>query len=307
MSKGYIQHIMTNSIVIELQELASNSNNDISELLRKTLLVSTKLQLAAFRNWTLSELNGYKGESTNSLPDYRITSGELKAFNPVRGWIPLEVPHQIHEKLTQIRITESVNSLEQLIANAQGGILRFDFSARQAEHLMSMQEDYLRFRPTRFIGVNRLTAILGAVRTTILEWSLKLEADGILGENLSFSIKEKRSAMNNINIQNFQGVLGNLDRGSSVNQENFQEISAHDFSDLSGYLAKNGIDDNDIEILKLAIAKDPKRISDAQFGPKVSEWIGKMVGKAASGGWEISVATAGGVLANALSKFYGLS
>ena len=35
--------------------------------------------------------------------------------------------------------------------------------------------------------------ILDAVRNAILAWSLKLEADGIVGEGLSFSPKEKRT------------------------------------------------------------------------------------------------------------------
>lgn len=39
----------------------------------------------------------------------------------------------------------------------------------------------------------------------------------------------------------------------------------------------------------------------------MSAWIGKMVTLAATGGWKVSVATAGGVLAAALSKFYGFS
>jgi len=296
---------MTQSIVLELQELASNGNNDISDLLRKALLVSTKLGLLEFRSWTLAELNGYTGELRDNLPEYRITFGELKAFNPSRGFIPFQVPHQLNEILTKVNITESVHSLEQLMATAKSGVVLFNFSAEQTELLMSWQGDYLQFRPTRFIGINRLMAIFGAVRTTILEWSLRLEADGILGEGLSFSAKEKQNAMSNIHIQNFQGILGNIDGGSSVTQHNSQHIAKADFSTLAKHLTKSGVEMTDVQELEQAVEDDETPASASQFGPRVSAWIGKMVGKAASGSWEISVGAAGGFLGNALGKYYG--
>lgn len=298
---------MTKSVVIELQELASNGGNDIGDLLRKTLMVATKLGLTEFRQWALAELNGYTGELREHLPDYRVIRGELKAHNPMRGLIPLQVPHQLHDLLAEIRVTESVYSLEQLLTSEGTGAVVYDFSAEQEQQLMSMQHDYVKLRPTRSVGVNRLMAILGAVRTTILDWSLALEADGILGEGLLFSASEKQAAMNNINIQNFQGIIGNIEGGSSVSQTNLQQITAADFSTLARHLTECGVSKEDVQELEQALGHDPKPKSAAQFGPKVSAWVGKMMGKAAAGSWEITVATAGGFLANALSKYYGIS
>jgi len=48
--------------------------------------------------------------------------------------------------------------------------------------------------PFLIIQRNRLIGILDTVRTTILEWSLKLEEDGIIGEGMSFSPQEKAMA-----------------------------------------------------------------------------------------------------------------
>lgn len=298
---------MTKSVVIELQELASSGTNDIGDVLRKALMVATKLGLAEFRQWVLAELNGYTGEFREHIPDYRIIYGELKAYNPMRGLIPLQVPHQMHDLLSEIRVSESVHSLEQLLDNEDTGTVVYDFTREQEQLLMSMQRDYVQFRPTRSVGVNRVAAILSAVRTTILDWALALEADGILGEGILFSEREKQAAMHNINIQNFQGVLGNIDGGSSVTQTNSQKIVAADFSSLERHLTENGVGKEDVEELGRALNHDPIPQSTTQFGPKVSAWIGKMVGKAATGGWDISIATAGGFLANALSKYYGLS
>ncbi len=57
----------------------------------------------------------------------------------------------------------------------------------------------------------RVKGVVDAVRNTILNWSLKLEQDGILGNELSFSNEEKGKATGiTCNIQNFTGVAGNV-------------------------------------------------------------------------------------------------
>ena len=50
------------------------------------------------------------------------------------------------------------------------------------------------FRPALEVSRSSYVAILDKVRNTILNWSLKLEADGILGEGLTFSQQEKKTA-----------------------------------------------------------------------------------------------------------------
>ncbi|WP_423391489.1 hypothetical protein [Burkholderia sp. LMG 21824] len=299
---------MAQPIVIQLQELASNSDHDISDSLRKALMVATKLDLAAFRGWILAELNGYAGASREMLPDYRTIHGELRVQNPFHGLQPFLVPQNLHDAVTQVHVTESVASIQQLIEGSQTGHLVFYFSPEQERILMSMQDGFAPLRPLRVIGANKLMAILNTVRTRILEWSLSLERENILGHGLSFSASEKQAAMHsqNIRIENFQGILGNVE-GSSVTQTNSQHIAASDFSSLARYLTEQGVGDAEIRELERAVREDPEPRSSNEFGPRVSAWVGKMVAHAASGGWEISVATAGGVLAAALSKFYGLS
>ncbi len=66
------------------------------------------------------------------------------------------------------------------------------------------------------------------------------------------------------------------------------------------------MDANDIDDLEQAIDTDPSPTSPEAFGGKVSAWVGKMVSKAATGAWQIGVGTAGGLLAKALSVYYGL-
>ncbi|MCW6026468.1 hypothetical protein K4043_00405 [Stenotrophomonas sp. SRS1] len=298
---------MTQPIVIQLQELASDSNHDINDLLRKALMVATKLNLAEFRGWILSELNGYSGTGLESLPAYRIIQGDLRVHNPYHGLQPFILPKDLHDSVARIHVTESVASLGELVSGTRRGEITYQFQPEAERLLMSLQGEFAQLRPLRVVGPNKLIAILNTVRTRIMEWALSLEAEGVLGDGISFSASEKKTAMSshNIRIENFQGILGNVE-GGSVSQTNTQNIAASDFSSLARYLAEKGVREADIKELEHAVRDDPEPRTAGGFGPKVSAWIGKMVTLAASGGWEVSVATAGGVLATALSKFYGV-
>lgn len=54
------------------------------------------------------------------------------------------------------------------------------------------------------MNASELHGLLGAIKKIILEWSLKLESDGIIGEGLSFSKEEKEKAQSvNYHIKNF--------------------------------------------------------------------------------------------------------
>ena len=61
----------------------------------------------------------------------------------------------------------------------------------------------------------------------------------------------------------------------------------------------------DLNDLEQAIDSDPTPTSSGSFGDNVGAWVGKMVSKAATGGWQIGVGAADGLLGNALRAFYG--
>src|SRR5688500_16815305 len=80
--------------------------------------------------------------------------------------------------------------------------------------------------PTLLVSSSELHGIVAAVRDTILQWSLRLERDGILGEGMTFSREEVQKAANTTyNIQNFSGVLGNV-TGSTIQVGNYNAIHA---------------------------------------------------------------------------------
>ena len=61
---------------------------------------------------------------------------------------------------------------------------------------------------TLFIPSTNIVKIIDAVRNIVLNWAMKLEEDGILGEGLSFTSDEKEIATNTeYNITNFYGAV----------------------------------------------------------------------------------------------------
>lgn len=178
------------SLVEELQRDALDSKVSVSDLLRKSLVIATKLNLREFKVWVEQELNGYT--DTRQVPDYRRLIGRIVAFNPARGYIPAIIPDAALAELLSIRHeTSSVSVLESL-AVCQGTMLVCDYSPDILARLMETQRYPL--IPQVQIAKTSLLGILDAVRNAILTWSLKLEADGIVGEGMSFSPKEKTIA-----------------------------------------------------------------------------------------------------------------
>lgn len=176
-------------IVIELQHEALKSDFDIMNLLRKAYLVARKLKLQEFEDWINNELNGYK--DLEKIPDYRLLRGEIKAWNPYCGWIPVILQND-NEKITTHLASDSLANLLNVYENSENksAVLRFNPTMN---NLLSKCSDF-NTRYALIIGTNQIYDIIERVRNIILDWSITLEENGILGEELQFSDAEKEIA-----------------------------------------------------------------------------------------------------------------
>jgi len=288
-------------LVLELQKDAMDSSVPLTDLLRKALVVAKKLGIKEFEAWVQCELNGYKDD--DKIPNYREVTGVIRAWNPYHGWIPVVIRNEkMVNALRKRTLHNSISDLQNLAQNAKDGDFLMYYPPIVENILM---KDGM-FQPVLHAGVNSVFGILDATRNIVLEWALKLEKEGILGEGLSFSAKEKEKAQGNpnINIQNFQGVLGDVSN-SNVTQNLEMIIEIGNFDSLAEFLRYKELDQEDISELKKAIEDDPKPQSPNNFGAKVSDWMGKMISKAASGVWQIGVSAAGTLLTKAICKYYG--
>ena len=182
------------SLVHELQALACDSRTEIADLVRKALLVSTKLGLEDFRSWLKSELNGYENDSLDALPEYRRMHCEIKYQHPMYGLRPIHFEDIELEKLSSISgFFSSIGHAQYLLeAPNERGLLHSPLPAKLGLELVAAMR--LPSMPSAFISRSEVYRILDAVRNIILSWSLKLEESGIVGEEMTFSSEEKEKA-----------------------------------------------------------------------------------------------------------------
>lgn len=182
------------SIVLELQNEIVSPNCDIVNVLRKSHLIASKLKLTDFDQWIQYELNGYPDQET--CPEYRKIRGSLKAFNPYSGWIPTLIQdNEFEKKICERKLVNSISEIISLCESSENGLIS-EFSGEQLALFNKIFDTPLPMRYSLHIPTTAVKDIEEKVKNTILEWTLKLESEGIVGENMVFSEKEKDCAVN---------------------------------------------------------------------------------------------------------------
>jgi len=203
---------MQKGIVLQLQSEALNENVDIETLLRKAYLVARKLNLHEFETWILNEQNGYK----EAIPEYRTVRGEIKALNPYRGWMPVLLEGELADALSKLPLSNPISFISE-IYNGEKSVA-FTINGEITESLNKMLEIQTKYC---FISSkSELRKIISAVRNKVLEWSLLLEENGIIGADLQFSQDEINTAHTSQVINNFTNNFFSSAKDTNIQQGN---------------------------------------------------------------------------------------
>jgi hypothetical protein len=212
------------SMVLELQKECLDSTISILAILRKALVVAKKLSVGDFQTWIDKELQGYAEGDT--VPEYRIVKGQLVAWNPYRGWIPvvLSDPEQ-QDLLSLCGIGQPIGEIENMVKHTDASSTLEVPLAAQIEHSIR-RAGRLPLKPTRHITMAAAGGIVEQVRNIVLNWTLKLEKDGIFGDGMSFSEKEKQTAsQTNYNVTIGQVTTLQMQQGThGSSQSIFQGV-----------------------------------------------------------------------------------
>jgi hypothetical protein len=182
------------SLVIQLQQAALDKSYKITDLLRLALVVARKLKVADLEAWIQSELDGYK--LLKDAPQYRVLRGSCQALHAYHGWQPVHFKDQKTADTVSVRpICDPIGSIADHVvrADTSGGHLSMQMPPSITNQLMKsigfgFTDIQLRLEVASFVN------ILEAVRTSVLDWSLKLEEAGVLGEGMIFSPTEQSLA-----------------------------------------------------------------------------------------------------------------
>ena len=181
------------SLVLDLQQEVLKPDCDILNSLRKAHLIAAKLKLTEFDSWIMSELNGYD-RSQLLPPKYRTIRGALKARNPYNGWIPVQCPdNRTEEFLCSKTLPMPISEIIELSSRSSGAF-RMQLPAEVANWIMESSEMPIPMQIVLSVSTHYLKSIIEQVKNCLLEWTIKLEATGILGEDMRFSQEETNMA-----------------------------------------------------------------------------------------------------------------
>lgn len=195
------------SLVLRLQKKCLDSKESLQDLLREALLISSKLKLNDFKTWINCELKGYDSIEN---PDYREVATTLKFFNPYRGWISaIANSKKLSDSISHAPLKQPISELENLLQNDNRTLI---LNIPHTLKIQLMEIFATDCEPALFVDKSQIHGIMEQVRNLLLEWTLKLEEDNILGnDDLIFS-EEEKTAAKSIHIEHFNGVMGDISK-----------------------------------------------------------------------------------------------
>lgn len=203
-------------IVLDLQLEALSKDSDVLNLLRKAYVVARKLKLDEFEEWVNSELNGYK--DGNKIPEYRKVKGEVKGWNPYHGWIPMIMQDtEIENMISEHLVSDSIPNLKNVYDSANGSNATLQFNAGM-NNLLSKSSGF-NTKYALMISANQIYNIMERVRNIVLDWSITLEENDILGEGLQFTKREKDIAVSSSTINNYMNNFYGDVRETQIQQD----------------------------------------------------------------------------------------
>ena len=222
-------------IVIQLQNDALDRSIAISDLLRKAYFIAKKLNLSEFEEWINNELNGYEA---SDVPCYRKMRGKLQSYNShYNEWIDILFEDSKEAEIFSKRnLNQAIPEIEHLIV-CGNKTFNMPLPPSVQKHIYENVRGGYYTEIRWFTSVVQIVGIIEKVRTIILDWSLELEKKGILGNELTFTNKEKEMAQNTVPIINnhFHGNVNN----SQIQQANnsaVQEQNNYNSTDIKSFI-----------------------------------------------------------------------
>ncbi|MGI9100965.1 MAG: hypothetical protein ACR2IF_00845 [Terriglobales bacterium] len=198
------------SLIEDLQRDALNWDIPVTQLLQKSLVVATKLNVKELADWVKLELDGYP--TADTLPNYRHLSGMPQVWNPYHGYQGINFAQaEVQEMVSTMHfghpLSQIEHDLQQSEKSGDSG-LHYGYPPQQEILLRGMIRGP-KLQPSIYLNASQLKAILEAVRRRVLQWALDLESAGIRGNGVSFTVEEKEKAQSTYNVTRYESFLPN--------------------------------------------------------------------------------------------------
>lgn len=301
------------SLLQDIQDAAVDSKTDLATLLRKLKLLAARIGSREIEDWVKLESDGYP--EGVPVPDYRVWALELKGhfLGPAGSGLrnaPIPIaclPQKVRQSYTHYECRASIASIEETLRKSIGGSVQVstgDLALALGMKVYQYQncvQAWAEFSTLNFVEVSN------AVRNRLLDLAVALWREfpdaGEVGDTATGALEAIRVT------QIFNTVVhsGSANLVGIANQSTISyNIVAGDMSALRQALMSNGVSETDLSALQTALESEPTAMPEGKFGPKVAEWVARMLEKAAIGAWNVGLGAGGFLLATAIARYYGI-
>jgi hypothetical protein len=299
------------SLLADLVDSLTNSDRVLADILRTSKVLASRLDVDELGAWISYELSGYTRVA--DVPDYRklkiITLGDFRGpfgSSLSNSAIPyLNFPEQYRLQAVSYMETRGVAAIESSLKHDPGDInLEWDpnLTVLLRDHVQ-VTGGMILVRLHSSLPRDSLVSVLDEVRNRLLGLLLDLEKVNPQAGDRAQVHATPREIVNQI-FHNHIYSPGNIAIGSRDFEQRSKSVAKGDASSLIEALQQIGVSQTDITELLLAIEADGE--VEKSIGDNVSSWMGRMVQKASSGSWQISVSAAGQVLGTLIGAFLGI-
>ena len=240
------------SLLRDIQDAAIDSDIELSTLLRKCKVLSSRLGSVTFKQWIDNELNGY--QDVADLPSYRILKVHSKGYfsGPFQSGmnnadIPLScIDKRFHKNLKYSYFIQPIASIEALVQNDETGYSQEPWNPDLVAHVGGrIYQGMNCIQAWKVIPTPAIIALVDTVRTRILNFVLEIEAEAPdAGEAPANSTPVPQEKVTQIFNTYISGQVQNVATGGSNFRQEASSTGVNEslFSDLLNALSSSNAD-----------------------------------------------------------------
>lgn len=299
------------SLVHQIRDEAIDPTNALGTVLRRCRVLAAELPNERLEQWLVWESNGYPMDA--ELPKYRtwrldVTGSFVGPFGAQLRHAPIPfttIPVQFREDVVRYGCRQSVAGIEESLKSDEKGMFAVNLGDWIPVFGSGVFVNYSCVEMWGQFGTGFLVEVLNKVRNRVLDFALALDKEfPDVGEPTArgrAAPERVQQIVNMIFHGDASGIVGAVN-ASTVGLN----VTPGDTESLLAALRDLNLSEVDRKELGAAVVAEPTPAADGKFGPRVSSWIGRMAGKAASGALKVGTEVAVPMISKAIAKYYGL-
>ncbi|RYE59362.1 MAG: hypothetical protein EOP48_01120 [Sphingobacteriales bacterium] len=312
-----------NQIIEDLTDI----NKPLYSSLLKASVLADDLDSDLLAKWLDQELSGYL--NTPTVPNYRKVNSFVKGtlLNTWTGQrlydmdIPIDVVlaeeqgKMLYEETIAWKFREPIETLEDLY-NSKGEATKLSYpvapgACRLLNGLLEKRGDALLvLDAVQYIPITGVKAVLSSTRKIFLNLLLTLKRklkqfeaeNGEIPITPQVQLTVKQTVINVMSINNYgHGAIFNSGDSNTFNVNN--NIQAGDMNALKDALQRMNVPQDDILEIEIILNEEQQ---GPELGQRALGWIVKMMSKAVSKAWDVSLELAAKALPSVIGAYCGI-